>query len=113
MPDCPRYGSGSEEMAEHAFYYSKEFRPFCNHIGEWTAHIEHKQLVLLGIDYVVDNVLPDIQGEKRVMFLVILTVTRMVIWTTRKKELYDGANFSHHDLVLCFRHQLRVKIRCR
>ena len=37
---------------------------------------------------------------------------RMVIWTTRNKGLYDDANFSHRDLVLYFRHQLRVKIRC-
>ena len=45
-------------------------------------------------------------------FLAILAVARMVIWSTRKKGLYDDANFSHRDLVLYFRHQLRVKIRC-
>ena len=37
---------------------------------------------------------------------------RMVIWTTRKKGLYDGANLSHRDLILFFRDQFRVKIRC-
>ena len=62
--------------------------------------------------YVGDNVLPPFKGEKRVVFLVILAVARMVIWTTRNKGLYDDANFSHRDLVLYFRHQLRVKIRC-
>ena len=41
-----------------------------------------------------------------------LAVARMMIWTTRKKGLYDDANFSHRALVLYFRHQLRVKIRC-
>ena len=51
-------------------------------------------------------------GSKRVVFLAILAVARMVIWITRKKGLYDDANFSHRDLVLYFRHQLRVKIRC-
>ena len=35
----------------------------------------------------------------------------MVIWTTRKQRWYDDAKFSHRDLVLYFRHQLRVKIR--
>ena len=30
----------------------------------------------------------------------------------RKKGLYNGANFSHHDLILFFRHELIVKIRC-
>ena len=28
------------------------------------------------------------------------------------KGLYDDANFSHRDLILLFRYQLRVKIRC-
>ena len=68
--------------------------------------------MLLDVDYVVDNVLPQFQGKKRVMFIAILAETRMVIWTTRKKGLYDGANFSHRDLILFFRHQLGVKFRC-
>ena len=68
--------------------------------------------MLLDVGYVVDNVLPPFQGEKRLVFLAILAVARMVIWTTQKKGLYDDANVSHRDLVLYFRHQLRVKIRC-
>ena len=44
------------------------------------------------------------------VFLAILAVARMVIWSTRNKGLYDDANFSH--LILYFRHLLRVKIRC-
>ena len=73
------------------------------------TRIEPKQLVLLEVGYVVDNILPPYQDEKRVALLTILAVTRMVIWT---KGLYDDANFSHHDLIFFFRHQLRVKIRC-
>ena len=45
----------------------------------WTAQIEPKQLVLLDVSYIVDNVLPPFQGEKRVVFLTILAVARMVI----------------------------------
>ena len=112
MPDCARCASGLEETAEHAFYYCERVCLFWDHVGEWTARIEPKQLVLLDVGYVVDNVLPPFQGEKRVVFLAILAVARMVIWTTRNKGLYDDANFSHRDLVLYFRHQLRVKIRC-
>ena len=112
MPDCPRCSSGLEETAEHAFYYCERVRPFWDYVGEWMARIEPKQLVLLDVGYVVDNVLPPFHGEKRVVFLAILAVARMVIWTTRNKGLYDDANFSHRDLVLYFRHQLRVKIRC-
>ena len=112
MPDCARSGSGLEETAEHAFYYSERVRLLWDHVGEWTARIEPKQLVLLDVGYIVDNVLAPFQGKKRVVFLAILVVPRMVIWTMRKKGLYDDANFSHRDLVLYFRHQLRVKIRC-
>ena len=95
-------------MAEHAFYYCERVRPFWDHVGEWTAHIKPKQLVLLDV---VDNVLLPFQGEKRMVFLAILAVARMVICTTRNKGLYDDANFFHRDLVLYFRHQLWVKIR--
>ena len=112
MPDYHRCSRGLEETAEHAYYYCERVRQFWDHVGEWTARIEPKQLVLLDVGYVVDNVHPPFQGEKRVVFLTILAVARMVIWTTRKKGLYDDANFSHRDLVLYFRHQLRVKIRC-
>ena len=108
----PRSDNGLEEMAEHAFYYCERIRPFWDHVGEWTARIEPKQLVLIDVGYVVDNVLPPLQGEDRAVFLAILAVARMVIWTTRNKGLYDDANFSHRDLVLYFRHQLKVKIRC-
>ena len=112
MPDCARCCSGLEETAEHTFYNYERVSPFWDHVGEWTARIEPKQLVLLDVGYVVDNVLPPFQGEKRVVFLMILAVNRMVIWTTRKKGLYDDANFSHRNLILFFRHQLRDKIRC-
>ena len=109
MLDCARCGSGLEETAEHVFYYCERVRPFLDHVGEWTARIEPKQLVLLDVGYVVDNVLPPFQGDKRAGFLAILAVARMVIWTTRNKGLNDGADFSHHDLILYFRHQLMVK----
>ena len=38
--------------------------------------------------------------------------SQMVIWEMQKKRLYEGANFSHHDWIMFFRSQLRVKIRC-
>ena len=74
------------------------------------ARISPKQLMLLDVGSVVDNVDPSYQGEKRVVFLAILDVANMVIWETRNKGLYDGANFSHRDLILFFRHRLRAII---
>ena len=93
MPDCPRCASGLEETAEHAFYNCERVHPFWNHVGEWTARIEPKQLVLLDVGYVVDNVLPPFQGEKRMVFLAILAVARMVIWTTWNKDCMTMQTF--------------------
>ena len=101
MPYCTRCSSGLEETVKHTFYYCERVRPFWDHVQEWTARIEPKQLGLLGVGYVVDNVLPPFEGETRVVLLVIFAVARMMIWTTQKKGLYDDANFSH-DLVLYF-----------
>ena len=42
MPHCARCSSGLEGTAEHAFYYCERVRPFWDHIGEWTACIEHE-----------------------------------------------------------------------
>ena len=47
MPDCARCGSGLEETAKHVFYYCERFRPFWDHVGEWTARIEPKQHLVL------------------------------------------------------------------
>ena len=96
----------------HAFYYFERVRPFWSYVEEWTSRISPRQLVLLDVGYVVNKIDPPFQGEKRVVFLEILTVARMVIWPTRNTGLYEGANFSHRDLILFFRHQLRVKFRC-
>ena len=112
MPDYPRCSSSLEETALHAFYYCERVGPFWSHVEEWTARISPRELVLLDVGYVLDNVDSPFQGKKCVVFLMILAVARMVIWQTRNKGLYDGANFSYCDLILFFRHQLCVKIRC-
>ena len=64
----------------------------------------------LAVDLARRDLDPSYRDKKRAVFLAILAVTRMVIWMTQKKGLYDGANFSHCDLIFFFRH--RVKIKC-
>ena len=74
MSDCPRCSSGLEETTLHAFYYCERVRPFWSHVKEWTARISPRQLVLLDVGYVIDNVVPPYKGEKLVVFLAILAV---------------------------------------
>ena len=47
--------------------------------GSERLAIEPKQFELLDVGYVVDNIDPPIQGEKRMVFLAILAVARMLI----------------------------------
>ena len=56
-------------------------------------------IVLLDVGYIVDYVDSPYQSEKRVVFFAILAVNRMMIWETRNKGLYEGAIFSHRDLI--------------
>ena len=90
MSDCPRCGSVSEE---HAVYYCKRVSLFWNHVGEWTARIEHKQLGLLNVGYVVDNVLPLFRGEKRVIILAVLAVVRMVFGRRERRDCMTMQTF--------------------
>ena len=75
--------------------------------------------MLLDVGCLVDNVLPPFQGEKRVVFLAILAVARMVIWTTRKKGLYDDANYFKRKLTwvsmyfLFMGHTLEIKTKIK
>merc|ERR1711942_455621 len=68
--------------------------------------------ILLDVAYVCDNMTPPLSGVKRMVFCAVLAVARMVIWTTRVNELYNGDVYSEQHLVDFFRHQLKVKIRC-
>ena len=94
-------------MAVYAFYDCKRVRPLWDHVGEVKTRIDPEQLVLLDVGYVVDNSDPPKRGEKQKVYLTIL-----MVWTTWMKALYEGKSFSHLDLIILFRHQLTVKIRC-
>ena len=112
MFDCPRCNSGIEETAEHAFFYCEKVRPLWGYVNEVTARIDCKKpRIPLDVAYVCDNVSPPWIGQKRMVFLTLLAVARMVIWTTRLNEIHKGHIFSHQNLIKAFQHQLRVKIR--
>ena len=54
---------GLEEMTNHTLYYCEQVCMFWDYIGEVTACINPKQLLLLDVGYAVDNVSP--HGQMR------------------------------------------------
>ena len=111
-PDCPRCDSVLEETAQHAFFHCRKLQLFWSYVEEVTARLRPDQRILLDVAYVCDNMAPPLKGLKRMVFLAILAVARLVVWTTRLSELHDGEVYSEMQLVDFFRHQLKVKIRC-
>ena len=81
MPDCPNCSNGLEKNG-FARFLLLQVGPFVlESCREWTARINPKQLEHLDIGYIVDNVDPPYKGEKCMVFLMILAVARMAIWT--------------------------------
>ena len=56
--------------------------PLCDTVSDVTVSIDPKQLVQLDMVYIINNVDPLLTDGRLMVFLMILAVTRMVIWTT-------------------------------
>lgn len=82
MPDYHRHDSGFDET--HPFFHCPHVRPFWDHIGELTNSIDPKHIVSIDLCYICDNVLHPLPGMKQMVFLMLLTVVGMVVWTTRE-----------------------------
>ena len=108
-----RYGVGPEgerslsleETLLHTFYYCKRVRPFWNHIRVDGLYQSQTAWCWLHCGQCWPSI-------SRWEACTILAVVRIMIWMTQKKGLYEGANFFHRHLIMFFRHQLQVKIRC-
>lgn len=46
------------------------------------------------------------------MYLTLLVVARTVIWNGSQLMVLHGYMLSHHDRIVFFKYELRVKIRC-
>lgn len=86
---------GLEETAVHAFYQSS---------ASW-------QLVSIDLAYACDNVSPPWSRVKRVVFLMLLAVASIVLWTMQMEGILRYERYSHQDLVRFFVYQLRMKTR--
>ena len=75
------------------------------------VRILNGKFFVLEASSVCSNVVPRLNRQEHYVFLCLLGVMRVVMWTTRKKELYEDESFSSQTLVAFYKHQIKVKIR--
>ena len=78
MPDCTRFDRGVEETSELSLFHCERVCAIFDYIREVTARISPKQFVQRDVAYID----PPRTGVSQRMFVSILAVVRMVIWTT-------------------------------
>ena len=109
-PECGRCGD-LEETISHAFFHCPVVRPLCKLLEGYMVRILDGKFFVLEASSVCSNVVPRLNRQEHYVFLCLLGVMRVVIWTTRKKELCEDESFPSQTLVAFFKHQIKVKIR--
>lgn len=66
-----------KKLLSTTFCYCPQVRPFWNHVGELTAHVDQEHLVSIDQAYARENVSPSCSGVRRADFLTLLTEARM------------------------------------
>ena len=101
-PKCGRCGD---------FFHCPVVRPLCKLLEGYMVRILNGKFFVLEASSVYSNVVPKLNRQEHYVFICLLGVMGVVIWTTRKKELYEDKSFSSQTLVAFFKHQIKVKIR--
>ena len=100
-----------EESLEHAFFSCPVVKPLLKVLEGIMVRIQYGKPFTLGVRAALNNVVTSLARDKLYVFLCLLGVMRIVIWTTRKEEHYGGESFSSQALVAFYKHQIKVKIR--
>ena len=109
LPECGRCGD-LEETIGHAFFHCPVVRPLCKLLEGYMVRILNGKFFVLEASSVCSNVVLKLNRQEHYVFLCSLSVMLVVIWTMRKKELYEDESFSSQTLVAFFKHQIKVKI---
>ena len=104
-PECGRCGDLKESI-DHAFFHCPVVRPLCNFLEGYMICILNGKFFVLKASSVCSNVVPKLNRQEHYVILCLLGIMRIVIWTTRKKELYDDESFSSQTLVAFYKHQI-------
>ena len=81
-----------EETIGHAFFHCPVVRPLCKLLEGYMVRILNGKFFVLEASSVCSNVVPKLNRQEHYVFLCLLGVMRVVIWTTRK-ELYEDESF--------------------
>ncbi|CAE1276092.1 unnamed protein product [Acanthosepion pharaonis] len=109
-PNCVRC-SGEVETIGHAFFHCSVVVPLCKFVEDIMVRMLRGKFFVLEASSVCSNIVPPLTKAEHYVFICLLWVMRVVIWTTRQKEFHGREKFSSSQLILFFKHQLKVKIR--
>ena len=109
-PGCVRCSAGEESLL-HAFFDCPVVKPLCKLLEGFMVRMLHGKPFVLKAESVISNVVTALDRRKHYVFLCLLGIMRVVIWTTRQKGRYGGESFSSQTLVAFYEHQIKVKIK--
>ena len=107
---CVRCGGGIESMA-HAFFHCPAVQPLCKLLEGFMVRMLRGGFFVLEASSVCSNVVPSLDRKIHYVFLCLLGIMRVVIWTTRNMVVHEGESFSSWALVAFYKHQIKVKIK--
>lgn len=67
--------------------------------------------MLINLAYMCNNVSLPFSEKKQMVFLMLVAVTRMVIWMLQMEGILRYEHYFHQALIGFFQHQPKVKIR--
>lgn len=88
MPECHQCDLALEGISVHAFYHCHQVHPFWNHDLKLMTPIDPKHPLSIDIAYTCDNVSSLCSEVRSMVFLMLLTRARMVVYDT------DGRNIT-------------------
>ena len=101
-----------KESVEHAFFRCDDVRLLWCYVEQLIDRIVPDARIKIDVAYAVDNWIPRLTKRKHMMFVLLLALTRKVIWSTRLDVFFEGKVFSSNQLIIYLRHQIKVKINC-
>ena len=76
-----------EESIDHAFFHCPVVRLRCKLLERYMVRILNGKFFVLEANFVCSSVIPKLNRQEHYVFLCFHSIMRVVIWTTRKKEL--------------------------